>query len=157
MRGVSNKHCLLTLFSLKVFILWWPWKLGQGHQNIINFFNYPNATIHKKMTFRLLVWPWKWGQGHQNLITSFPRPNNVSMPVWSNSAHLFRRKSADKKEAMQTPTGSAPKALCPHSPPFFCCFLGARGHNLALIDPVVSEMFEKCGRQHRRACLYDNT
>ena len=27
----------------------------------------------------------------------FPHPNNVSMPVWSNSTHWFRRKSADKK------------------------------------------------------------
>ena len=30
------------------------------------------------------------------------------------------------------------------------------GHNLALIDLVVSEkMFEECGRRHRWACLYD--
>ena len=32
---------------------------------------------------------------------------------------------------------------------------GLGGHDLALIDPVVSEMFEKCGRRQRRACLYD--
>ena len=33
-----------------VFIVWWSWKLGHGHQNLINSFNYPNYTIHK-------VWP----------------------------------------------------------------------------------------------------
>ena len=34
------------------------------------------------------------------------------------------------------------------------CVGGA--HNLALIDPVVSEkIFEECGRRHRQACLYD--
>ena len=54
-------------------------------------------------------------------------------------------------------------ALTP--PPFFFFFFfflvcmewgGGRGHNLALIDPVVSEkMFEECGRRHWRACLYD--
>ena len=32
------------------FTVWWPWKLGQGHQNLINSFYYPNDTIHK-------VWP----------------------------------------------------------------------------------------------------
>ena len=33
-----------------VFIVWWPWELGQGFQNIINSFNYTNDTIHE-------VWP----------------------------------------------------------------------------------------------------
>ena len=33
---------------------------------------------------------------------------------------------------------------------------GGKVHNLALIDPEVSEkMFEECGRRHRRACLHD--
>ena len=31
-------------------LVWWPWKLGQGHQNLIKSFNYSNDTIHK-------VWP----------------------------------------------------------------------------------------------------
>ena len=39
-----------TWLIFTVFIVWWPWKLGQGHQNLINSFNYPNDTIHK-------VWP----------------------------------------------------------------------------------------------------
>ena len=29
------------------FIVWWPWKLGQGQQNLTNSFNYPTDTIHK--------------------------------------------------------------------------------------------------------------
>ena len=28
-------------------IVWWPWKLGQGRQNIIKSFNYPNDTMHE--------------------------------------------------------------------------------------------------------------
>ena len=78
------------------------------------------------------------------------------------------------------------KSTMPPLPPFFlflflflffvlfllfcCCFVlfcfcvfffflrgGEAGeHNLALIDPVVSEkMFEECARRHRRAYLYD--
>ena len=39
-----------TRLIFTVFIVWWPWKLGQGHQNLINSFNYPNDIIHK-------VWP----------------------------------------------------------------------------------------------------
>ena len=30
--------------------MWWSWKLGQGHENLIDIFNYPNDTICK-------VWP----------------------------------------------------------------------------------------------------
>ena len=36
--------------SFYSLIVWWPWKLGQGQQNLIYSFNYPNDTIHK-------VWP----------------------------------------------------------------------------------------------------
>ena len=39
-----------TRLTFTVFIVWWPWKLGQGHQNVIKSFNYPSDTIHK-------VWP----------------------------------------------------------------------------------------------------
>ena len=39
-----------TMLIFTVFTVWCPWKLGQGHQNLINSFNYPNDTIHK-------VWP----------------------------------------------------------------------------------------------------
>ena len=74
------------------------------------------------------------------------------MPIWSNSTHWFRRKSADKKlcRCRQDPHQ---KHYAPTLPPLFC---GGGGHNLSFIDPVVSEkMFEECGRRHRRACLYD--
>ena len=94
-----------TMLICTTFIVWWPWKFGQGHQNLINSFNYPNDTIHK-------VWPesmiwfkrqgadklfWskfdiqsagvtlKMRQGHQNLIISSPYPTGVSMQVWSKS------------------------------------------------------------------------
>ena len=39
-----------TRLIFTVFILWWHWKLGQGHKNLINSFKYPSNTIHK-------VWP----------------------------------------------------------------------------------------------------
>ena len=39
-----------TRLIFTVFIVWWPWKWGQGHQNLINSFKYPNDKIHK-------VWP----------------------------------------------------------------------------------------------------
>ena len=105
---------------------------------------------------QILMWPWKWGQGHQNLTTSFPRPNNVSMPLWSNSAHWFRRKSADK-ELCRRRRDSTKSTMSPLPFVFFCFFffLWGRGHNLALIYLVVSEVFEECGRRHRQACLYD--
>ena len=94
-----------------LYIVWWPWKLSQGHQNLINSIHYPNDTIHKvwqnpsfgsrdrvqtsrfwsKLTFKELVWPWKWGQRHQNLITSFPCPNGVYVQVWSKSTFWFGR------------------------------------------------------------------
>ena len=99
-----------------VFKVWWPWTLGQGHQNLIKSFNYPNDTIYKvwpeciiwskrysadklflvkNLTFKVLVWPWKWGQGHQNLIISFSYLSGVSVQVWSKSTNWFRRQSAD--------------------------------------------------------------
>ena len=28
-----------------VFVVWWPWKLDQGHQNLIKPLNYPNITM----------------------------------------------------------------------------------------------------------------
>ena len=97
--------------SFLVSIVWWPWKLGQGHGNLINSFNYPNDTIHKvwpesiiwfkrlgadklfgqNLTFRMLVWPWKWGQGHQNLTISSPWNSGVSVQVWSKSTIRYRR------------------------------------------------------------------
>ena len=106
-----------TRLIFTIFIVWWPWKVGQGHENIINSFNYPNDTIHTvwpesiiwfkkqragnlffghKLTFKVLVWSWKRGQGHKNLTTSSSCPNGVSMQVWSKSTNWFRRQSADE-------------------------------------------------------------
>ena len=82
------------------------------------------------------------------------------MPVWSNSTNWFRRKSADKKlcRRRQDPHQKhyAPTPLCFVFLLLFFFLGGDGGHNLALIDPLVSEkLFEECGRRHRRACLYD--
>ena len=80
-----------------VFIGWWPWKLCQCHQNLINSFHPSDdistvrkfgqntSTGSKYSTgkpyfghFEVLVWPWKLGQGRQNLTNSSHTPNNVS-------------------------------------------------------------------------------
>ena len=39
-----------TMLIFTVFIVWCRCKLGQGHQNLNNSFNYPSNTIHK-------IWP----------------------------------------------------------------------------------------------------
>ena len=56
-----------TRLIFTVFIVWWPWKLGHGNQNLINSFNYPNDTIHK-------VWPesiiWLKRQGADKFFLS---------------------------------------------------------------------------------------
>ena len=106
-----------TWLIFTVFIVWWLWKLGQGHQNLIKPLNHPtlqymkfgqNLSFGSKIgcrqtfqskfeNFKVLVSPWKWSQDHQNLIISFPCPNVVSVQVSSKSTHWFRRQSADKK------------------------------------------------------------
>ena len=47
---VRKKNRVQTRLIPTVLIVWWPWKLGQGHQNLIKSFNYLNNTIYK-------VWP----------------------------------------------------------------------------------------------------
>ena len=70
-----------------VFIVWWPWKLGEGqqiwpsqHYNIWSLARIWHLVQERVQTsffrskfenVRVLVWPWKWGQDHQNLIISF--------------------------------------------------------------------------------------
>ena len=48
-----------------VFVVWWPWKLDQGHQNLIKSLNHPSNTIDE-------VWPesviWFKRQGTDTLI-----------------------------------------------------------------------------------------
>ena len=105
---ISSRDRVQTSLIFTVFIVWWPWKLGQDHQYLINSLiipMIPNIKVcwnpsfgsrdmvqtsffwSKFENFEVLVWPWKWYQGHQNLITSFPCPNNVSVPVWSKSTN----------------------------------------------------------------------
>ena len=106
---VQEIECRQGSDIFTVFIVWWPWKLGQRSPKSNQFFKYPSYTIHKvwpeyttgfmrlsagklfffgqNLTFKVLVWPWKWGQGHQNLIISSPCPNGVSLQVWSKSTN----------------------------------------------------------------------
>ena len=37
-----------TRLIFKAFIVWRPWKLGQGHQNLISSFNHHNDTLYIK-------------------------------------------------------------------------------------------------------------
>ena len=106
-----------TRLIFTIFIVWWPWKLGQGHQNLINSFNYPSETIHK-------VWPesiiWFKRQsadklfvvkiGHSKCwcdlenkvkvakLKTFPPMSQCFFFVqdWSKSTNWFRRESTDK-------------------------------------------------------------
>ena len=98
-----------TRLIFRVFIVWWPWKLGQGHQNLINSFDYPNDTIHKvwpesiirfkrrvQKSFFVNIWHSKClcdleNQGHQNIIISSLYLSDVSVQVWSKSMNRFRR------------------------------------------------------------------
>ena len=103
-----------------VFKVWWPWKLGQGHQNLIRSLNYPSNNVwtlarichlvqeigcrqaffwSKFENNKVLVWPWKWGQGHQNLIISPPRPP----PLPTRPSPIF----CPCKFGQNRPTGSA--------------------------------------------------
>ena len=48
----QNSHQLIqeiecTQGSFLVFIVWCSWKLGQGHQKLITFLNYPSITIYE--------------------------------------------------------------------------------------------------------------
>ena len=104
-RGVETR----LIFT--VFIVWWPWKLGHGHQipliiPIIQYIKFgPNplfvsrdrvqTLFGQNLIFKVLVWPWKWGHGHQNPIISSPCLSGVSVQVWSKSTNSFRRKSAN--------------------------------------------------------------
>ena len=61
-------------------VLVWPWKWGQGHQNLLisfPFFSGVSIQVWSKSTYRvqtrliftvfIVWWPWKLGQGHQNI------------------------------------------------------------------------------------------
>ena len=79
----------------------WPWKWGQGHQNIIisfpcpsgvsiqvcskstNWFRRQSADKAQNLVF-IVWWPSKLGQGRGNLINSFNYPNDTIHKVGQN-------------------------------------------------------------------------
>ena len=102
-----------TRLIFTVFIVWWSWKLGQGHQNLIKSFNYPKVTIHKVWP-ESFIWFKRYGADMLFLVKIWQSAGvTLKMPVWSESTHWFRR-----QEAMWTQMllGSPPKAICPPSP-----------------------------------------
>ena len=42
-------------FIFTVFIVWWPWKLGQVHQNLIKSLNHPKITMYEDWSIHHLV------------------------------------------------------------------------------------------------------
>ena len=87
---ISSRDRVQTRLMFTVFIVWWPWKLGQGHQNLlffiiriiqyIKFGHNPSfgsrdrvqiGFFGQNFTFKVLMWPWKLGQGHHNLTIFF--------------------------------------------------------------------------------------
>ena len=88
----------------------WPWKLGQGHQNLISLcpiyvYRLANlVTFHpmvceitcRQTLFGLILVDWKSDQGHQNLFSFLSCPNVISMQIWLKSASWFMRYCAHK-------------------------------------------------------------
>ena len=104
-----------TRLIFTVFIVWWPWKWGQGHQNLIliiipmiqyiKFGQNPSfgsrdrvqtSYFWSKFDIQSASVTLKWVQGHQKLIISFSCLSGVSRQDWSKSTPWFRRQSADK-------------------------------------------------------------
>ena len=117
-----------TRLIFTVFIVWWPSKLGHGHQNLINSFNFSSDTIHT-------VWPesiiWIKRKGVDKLFRSkydiqsagvtvkmrsrsptsnhfFPCPNNVSKfgqnpPTGSGKKIRRRRRYLHQKQYVPSP------------------------------------------------------
>ena len=83
----------------------WPWKLGQGHQNLMSLKMVLRKHLWKSELIwsngswdivQTIVWPWKWGQGHQNLITSKDPSKEASVKIWTDSVKRFLRYRANK-------------------------------------------------------------
>ena len=70
---VHEITCRKTLSGLILvdYVLQWPWKLDQGHQNLFSFLSCPNE---------------KLDQGHQNLFSFWSCPNVTSMQICLKSA-----------------------------------------------------------------------
>ena len=88
---LKKKNRVQTRLIFTVLIAWWPWKLGQSHQNLIKSFNYPIDTIHK-------VWPesiiWFKRQAADKLFLGqnlkFKNGVTLKMRSWSpKSNHIF--------------------------------------------------------------------
>ena len=92
--------------------LMWPWKWGQGHQNLIisshvsvvfrcKFGQNPpvgsGGRVQTRLIFTVFIvwWPWKLGHGHKNLINSFNYPSDTIYKVWPQSIIWLKRWSAD--------------------------------------------------------------
>ena len=43
---IRSSDSLQTRLIFTIFIVWWPLKLGQGHENLTSSFNYPSGTLH---------------------------------------------------------------------------------------------------------------
>ena len=91
---IQEIACRQAVFgqNLTFKVLVWPWKWGQGHQNLITSFSCQIHELVQEIECRqglLLVfivwWPWKLGQVHQNLIKSFNYPNDTIYKVWPES------------------------------------------------------------------------
>ena len=97
-------------------IVWWPWKLGQCHQNLIKSLNHPNITTYEVwlesvvwfasgdrvqtsffrskfdfFTVFIVWWPSKLGQGRQNITKSLNHSNVTIHEVWSEPVIWFKR------------------------------------------------------------------
>ena len=92
-------------------LLWCPWKLGQGHQNLINSLIIPMIKYIKfgqnplsgsrdrvqtsfflsQYDIQSTVVTLKMRSSHQNLIISSPCLSGVSVQVWSKSTYWLRR------------------------------------------------------------------
>ena len=82
-------------------VLVWPWKLGQGYQNLITFplcqwcfcaslvkiytHWFRRQSADKAHFTDFIVWlPWKLGEGHQNLIKSLTIPTMQNIKFGQN-------------------------------------------------------------------------
>ena len=104
--------------------MWWPWKLGQGHQNLIKSFNYPIDTIHyvwpnqllgsrdrvQKISFFLVkIWHSKCWYDLENEVNvtkiySLLSPFPLMCLCQFGQIHLLVEKKECRQKATRTPT-----------------------------------------------------
>ena len=131
-----------------VLIVWWPWKLGQGHQNLFKSFDYPNDTVHKvwsesiiwfkrqgaDKTFLVKIWHWKCWCDLENETMS-PKSNHFFLPSqWCVCASLVKIHAlVQKVECRQNAT----YALSMHQPT-------TKGNNSNSIGSLPLSFYYKC-------------